>query len=48
MARLRGQVEAADALLTPSLLQDKVSATAEAMRAAGAPETDIEEFIRLA
>ncbi len=49
MARLRGQVELAEALGpdAPSPPpQDKVSATADAMRAAGAPDADIEAFIK--
>lgn len=47
MARLRGEVENAEALSPELQLSqpDKVSATVEAMRAAGAPETDIEDFI---
>ena len=44
MARLRGQVETAEA---PSpALQDKVAATVDAMRKAGAPEADIAAFIK--
>jgi|HubBroStandDraft_6_1064221.scaffolds.fasta_scaffold83750_1 hypothetical protein len=44
MARLRGQVETATA---PSpRLPDKVTATVEAMRKAGAPEEDIQAFIK--
>jgi len=47
MARLRGQVETTHAL-APDLatlpLQAKIDATVEAMRQAGAPETDIEAF----
>jgi hypothetical protein len=43
MARLRGQVETAD---VPSpLLPDKISATVNAMRSAGAPQEDIDAFI---
>jgi hypothetical protein len=43
MARLRGQVETA---VVPSPVpKDKVSATVDAMRKAGAPEADIEAFI---
>lgn len=43
MARLRGQVETA---VAPSpVLKDKVAATVDAMRKAGAPEADIEAFI---
>jgi hypothetical protein len=46
LARLQKKTETIE---TPSLsLQDKISATAEAMRAQGAPEADIEEFIRQA
>jgi len=48
MARLRGQVEMAETLsedATSSLMQDKVEATVNAMRTAGAPEADIEAFI---
>jgi Initiator Replication protein len=47
MARLRGQVEIAQALspaLPASALQAKIDATVEAMRQAGAPEADIEAF----
>jgi hypothetical protein len=48
MARLRGQVETAEAL-APQLpsppLQEKVAATVAAMREAGAPEADIEAFL---
>lgn len=44
MARLRGQIETTAA---PSpVLPDKVAATAQAMRKAGAPEADIKEFIK--
>jgi hypothetical protein len=48
MARLRGQVETAAPLpeLLPQPSQDKISKTVEAMRAAGAPEADIEAFIK--
>ena len=47
MARLRGEVENAEALSPELQLSqpDKVSATVEAMRAAGSPEADIEDFI---
>jgi hypothetical protein len=49
MARLRGQVEVAEVLAqeipSPSL-PDKVGATVEAMRKAGAPEADIEAFLK--
>jgi plasmid replication initiation protein len=45
MARLRGQVETAKAPSPPSADQNKVQATVDAMRAAGAPEADIQEFI---
>jgi hypothetical protein len=46
MARLRGEVEDAEPISQLPLSQpDKVSATVEAMRAAGAPEADIEDFI---
>jgi hypothetical protein len=49
MARLRGQAEIAQAVLpelpSPSP-QAKINATVEAMRQAGAPEADIEAFIR--
>jgi hypothetical protein len=48
LARLKGKVETAEApgegAPSPSL-PAKISATAEAMRAAGAPEADIEEFM---
>ena len=48
MARLRGEVENAEApsvrLNAPA--QDKIKATVEAMRSAGAPEADIEAFIK--
>ena len=43
MARLRGQVETVEAPSPPLL--DKVAATVDAMRKAGAPEADIEAFI---
>jgi hypothetical protein len=50
MARLRGQVETAEALPEllplPSRLQEKIAKTVEAMKAAGAPEADIEAFIK--
>jgi hypothetical protein len=47
MARLREQVEAIDELdaLAPSR-PDKIQATAEAMREAGAPQADIEAFLQ--
>jgi hypothetical protein len=49
MARLRGQVETAQApeqgASTPTL-QEKINATVEAMRTSGAPEADIEAFIK--
>src|SRR5580692_7681510 len=48
MARLRGEVENAEAL-NPRLkapAQDRISATVRAMREAGAPEADIEAFIK--
>jgi hypothetical protein len=48
LARLRGKVETAVAVgpeaPSPSL-QEKINATVDAMRKAGAPETDIEAFI---
>jgi len=44
MARLRGQVETAEAPSPP--LQDKITATADAMRRAGAPQADIEAFLK--
>jgi hypothetical protein len=44
MARLRGQVETAEAPSPP--LQDKITATADAMRRAGAPQSDIEAFVK--
>jgi hypothetical protein len=43
MARLRGQVETAEAPSPP--LPDKVTATVEAMRSAGAPQADIDAFV---
>jgi hypothetical protein len=48
MARLRGEVESAEALSPrlSALAGDRINATVEAMRAAGAPEADIEAFIR--
>lgn len=49
MARLRGKVETPEApgSEAPSPpLQDKMNATVDAMRKAGAPETDIEAFIK--
>jgi hypothetical protein len=48
MARLRGEVETAEAL-NPRLKapsQDKIDATVEAMRASGAPEADIDAFVK--
>jgi hypothetical protein len=49
MARLRGQVDVAEVFgpqpPSPSA-QDKISATVDAMRKAGAPEADIEAFIK--
>src|SRR5580658_42644 len=44
MARLRGQVETAEVPSPP--LQDKIAATVDAMRMAGAPEADIEAFTK--
>lgn len=49
MARLRGQVEIAEApatLLESSELQRKMDATVKAMRDAGAPEEEVEAFIK--
>jgi fermentation-respiration switch protein FrsA (DUF1100 family) len=48
MARLRGQVETAEVLpqMLPLPLQEKINQTVEAMRKAGAPEADIEAFIK--
>lgn len=49
MARLRGQVETAEApptLLESSELQRKMDATVKAMRDAGAPEEDVEAFVK--
>jgi hypothetical protein len=49
MARLRGQVEKTEVpgpLASSRTLPDKVAKTVEAMRAAGAPEADIEAFIK--
>jgi hypothetical protein len=49
MARLRGQVEQVEALakqLPSPTLPDKVAATVEAMRSSGAPEEDIEAFLK--
>ena len=43
MARLRGQVETAE-VPSPSL-PDKVAATVDAMRSAGAPQADIDAFV---
>lgn len=48
MARLRGQVETAEALevrLPSPPLQQKIEATVKAMRDAGAPEADIQAFL---
>jgi hypothetical protein len=47
MARLRGEVEKLEALPTalPSSPEEKIKATVDAMRKAGAPETDIEAFL---
>ncbi|HEY6248988.1 MAG TPA: replication initiation protein [Candidatus Angelobacter sp.] len=44
MARLRGQVELAETASPP--LQEKIKATIEVMRKAGAPEADIDAFIK--
>jgi hypothetical protein len=44
MARLRGQVETAE-IPSPSL-PDKVAATVDAMRSAGAPQADIDAFVK--
>ena len=49
MARLRGQVETAEALgpeMLPLPLQEKINQTVDAMRKAGAPEADIEDFLK--
>lgn len=48
MARLRGEVENAEALSVRSNAaeQDRIKATVDAMRAGGAPETDVEAFIK--
>jgi Initiator Replication protein len=49
MARLKGQVETAEAFESatrPSPLPDKIRKTVEAMRATGAPEADIDAFIK--
>ena len=48
MARLRGQVEKAEPLQVPPSpsVPDKVRATVDAMRKAGAPEEDIVAFVR--
>jgi hypothetical protein len=49
MARLRGQVEKTEALgppMSPLPLQEKINKTVEAMRTAGAPEADIEAFVK--
>src|ERR1017187_1197399 len=43
MARLRGQVETAEPPSPP--LPDKVTATVDAMRSAGAPQADIDAFV---
>jgi hypothetical protein len=46
MARLRGQVETA-VVVPPALpVTDKIKATVAAMRRSGAPESDIEEFLK--
>ena len=48
MARLRGQVEKSEplqAVPSPSV-QEKVRATVDAMRKAGAPEGDIDAFLK--
>lgn len=44
LARLRGETEGAS--VSPSLLPDRIMATVDAMRAAGAPEADIDAFMR--
>jgi plasmid replication initiation protein len=48
MARLRGQVEKAEPLqvLPSPPLQDKVQATVDAMLKAGAPHSDIDQFMK--
>jgi hypothetical protein len=48
MARLRGEVESAEPLgaRLANPAQDKINATVAAMRASGAPEEDIEAFIK--
>ena len=49
MARLRGQVEKTEVsapLASPRPLPDKVAKTVEAMKASGAPDADIEAFIK--
>jgi hypothetical protein len=48
MARLRGQVETSEPLpeMLPLPLQDKIQKTVDAMRSEGAPEADIEAFIK--
>jgi hypothetical protein len=48
MARLRGQIETAapdDTLVRPPSLDEKVARTVEAMREAGAPQSDIDRFV---
>jgi hypothetical protein len=45
MARLRGQTETAKVPSPTPAEENKIQATVEAMRAAGAPEADIQEFI---
>jgi hypothetical protein len=49
MARLRGQVETAEAPaveLELGGIQGKIHATVKAMRESGAPEADIEAFLK--
>jgi len=49
MARLRGEVERAEPpakVISSPPLANKVQATVDAMRGSGAPENDIEAFIR--
>jgi len=49
MARLRGQVElvaASETLVSQPGLQEKIDRTAEAMREAGAPQSDIDRFVK--
>ena len=46
IARLRNEVESVNAPSpAPASLSEKIKATAEAMRAGGAPEADVEEFL---